>query len=371
MIPDWITLSQTAGTGNATITVTASSNTELSARMASLTVATTSKSAFVTVSQQPATPQPFEYLTFTMLGDGDISFTAENGITLYYTKDYGETWDSITPNRSVRTIPCFSGDVVQFSGDSESYLAYTNAKLISTAPHYVSGDMASLGSANFKFKGFFWGSTGLISAENLVLQQPTYSECFSQMFNGCTSLQKAPRLPFTTLVGYCYYEMFYGCTSLTTAPALPSTNLEEGCYERMFYGCTGLTTPPVLPATTLAKRCYQGMFNRCSSLATAPVLPATTLAINCYSNMFQSCTTLTIAPELPATTLVSYCYNLMFEGCTSLANIKCLATDISASYSHYYWVRYVAPTGTFTKATGVNWSEGVSGIPSGWTVVEE
>lgn len=40
------------------------------------------------------------------------------------------------------------------------------------------------------------------------------------MFNGCTSLTKAPALPATTLDFDCYYSMFNGCTSLTTAPTI-------------------------------------------------------------------------------------------------------------------------------------------------------
>ena len=34
------------------------------------------------------------------------------------------------------------------------------------------------------------------------------------MFYGCTSLQKAPKLPAKTLVNGCYTYMFQGCTSL-------------------------------------------------------------------------------------------------------------------------------------------------------------
>ena len=34
--------------------------------------------------------------------------------------------------------------------------------------------------------------------------------------------------------------MFYNCTNLTTAPALPATTLASNCYSNMFYGCTSL-----------------------------------------------------------------------------------------------------------------------------------
>jgi hypothetical protein len=128
----------------------------------------------------------------------------------------------------------------------------------------------------------------------------------------------------------------------------------------------------VLPATTLAARCYQSMFSDCTNLTTAPALPATTLAEGCYSGMFVGCTNLTTAPVLPATTLADYCYFNMFNGCTKLNSVTCLATNISASNATTNWLSSVAATGTFTKAAGMEgWTtNSASGIPSGWTVVD-
>ena len=34
--------------------------------------------------------------------------------------------------------------------------------------------------------------------------------------------------------------MFWNCTSLTTAPELPATTLASECYSGMFNGCTSL-----------------------------------------------------------------------------------------------------------------------------------
>lgn len=127
---------------------------------------------------------------------------------------------------------------------------------------------------------------------------------------------------------------------------LPSKELCAGCYESMFANCPRLTQAPELPATTLANSCYYSMFDGCTSLATAPELPATTLAPNCYRNMFN--------------------------GCTNLNYIKMLATDISAYYCLYYWVKGVSPTGTFVKSKDATWNvRGVSGIPNGWAVETE
>ena len=128
----------------------------------------------------------------------------------------------------------------------------------------------------------------------------------------------------------------------------------------------------VLPATTLTKRCYYRMFANQDGLTKAPKLPATTLADGCYGSMFQFCEKLTTAPELPATTLVANCYEGMFYYCTSLSSIKCLATSgINENGSTKEWLYSVAATGTFTKASGATWPEGINGIPSGWTTEAE
>ena len=208
-------------------------------------------------------------------------------------------------------------------------------------------------------------------------------DCYDGMFERCTSLAEAPELPATTLANNCYHYMFMSCTSLTKAPALPATTLTNNCYAGMFNGCTSLTKAPELPATTLASGCYSSMFNGCTSLTKAPELPATTLADACYYGMFWGCQSLTKAPELPATTLANYCYSGMFYGCGSLNEVRCQmpstisAEDIpkyttnSSSTTTYPWLSNVASTGTFYTNADANWPSGVSGIPTGWTRVNE
>ena len=181
----------------------------------------------------------------------------------------------------------------------------------------------------------FQGCTSLTAAPALPATTLTES-CYSNMFEGCTSLTTAPALPATTLAYQCYYEMFYNCTSLTTAPALPATTLAPNCYQAMFWGCTSLATAPALPATTLVQSCYSEMFYGCTSLTTAPALPATELAERCYNNMFLNCTSLVTAPALPATTLTENCYTGMFYGCTSLTTAPALpATTLAAGCYEY------------------------------------
>jgi hypothetical protein len=143
------------------------------------------------------------------------------------------------------------------------------------------------------------------------------------------------------------------------------------CYSDMFNGCSSLTTAPELPATTLAGYCYSYMFRNCTSLTTAPELPATTLTDNCYYYMFSNCTSLTKAPELPATTLADSCYRFMFNGCTSLNNININFSAWPTNAATADWVNNVSSTGTFTCPTALPEEFGYSRIPTGWTIVRK
>ena len=145
-------------------------------------------------------------------------------------------------------------------------------------------------------------------------------------------------------------------------------------FCKLFYQCEKLKFVSIdfLPATTLASNCYYRMFYDCTSLVNAPELPATTLYYDCYNSMFINCTSLVNAPALPATTLASDCYYTMFYGCSKLNYIKMLATDISAANCLSSWVLGVSSTGTFVKNPAMtSLPTGVSGIPSGWTVVND
>lgn len=186
-------------------------------------------------------------------------------------------------------------------------------------------------------------------------------------------------LPATTLTRGCYTRMFLNCKSLTAAPALPATTLAVSCYYNMFRGCSNLTDLSVfsetkLPASVLVPNCYRELFRECAKLTAVPkdLLPVTTLAERCYQQMFQGCNKITQIPDLPAGTLVTSCYSEMLKGCSALKNITCLATEgIGANNSTFDWVNGVnGEGGTFTKKNGATWSNGKSGIPNAWTVVE-
>ena len=312
----------------------------------------------ITINQTANDTDEPDYFYIESLGDGNTISVKNKGYgnidsvtpTLEYSTDKN-TWDIITFDwgygNHTTELPVtlntgekmyFRNDTRLFSNSSNKYISFS-----SSVSSNVGGDIRTLSNyldvnsetkpQNGMFYYLFYNNEYIVDASNLRLPYTTLvSDCYYNMFSGCSSLTVAPELPATTLASSCYNGMFSGCTSLTTAPVLPATTLASSCYLNMFSGCTSLTSAPELPATTLASSCYHSMFYGCTSLTTAPTLPATTLASNCYEFMFQNCTSLTTAPTLPATTLANNCYGSMFESCTSLVNTPQLpATTIAES----------------------------------------
>ena len=292
---------------------------------------------------------PYLHIPFTIeaLDSGNISWALDDK-TVQYSKN-GGSWETMD-NKT--TISVVEGDGVQFKGTNTDY----NYCTISTTMQFnVKGNIMSL-----------------TDGDEFETADAVNANGFNSLFYGCSYLVSAGdlKLPATTLANRCYLKMFQGCTSLTKAPELPATTLTEDCYNDMFQGCPSLTKAPELPATTLAAGCCYSMFAGCTSLTTAPKkLPATTLTEDCYSLMFDDCASLTKAPELPATTLAENCYNCMFQGCTSLNYIKAMFTTVPSTTYTDNWVNGVASTGTFVKNAAATWTTtGSNAVPSGWTI---
>lgn len=304
-------------------------------------------------------PFAYQYLTFIPLEDSTFSFSKRGtGNDIEYSID-GGAWTSLASEANTPTVG--AGHNIRWRAE--------------LTPSTVSG---SQGIGTFSASGLYdaMGNTmSLLYGDNYIGQTTlvgTYTFC--NLWRENSHIYRADRmvLPAMSLSTACYNIMFYKCTSLVTAPKLPATTLGMYCYDQMFSECTSLTTAPELPATTLALNCYSSMFKGCTSLTTIPKLQATELTSNCYYQMFNGCTSLTTILELPATILKNQCYRLMFSNCSRLNYIKCLAMDISASNCTYYWLSNVSPIGTFVKAAGMeDWPRNTSGIPSGWTVVDD
>lgn len=321
-----------------------------------------------------ATPLTLEV---TSVADGTTIVIKSPKVGMKYKKN-NEALVTINSTEDV-TINVAIGDKVAFYGNGTSITSYNGTNIKDgTAKVKVYGNIMSLvdeeGFANNKtltvdnaFNTLFFGNVQLTNASDLKLPATTLTtNCYANMFNGCTNLTTPPELPAKILAETCYYEMFMGCSSLTTAPELPAETLASGCYWLMFCGCSSLTTAPELPAKTLASSCYRLMFQGCTSLTTAPELPAKTLAPTCYYFMFHYCTSLTTAPKLPATELKNHCYQSMFENCYSLtkAYVKAAYTTTNAECTDMF--KGCTATGAILHTTSANQASWGTVIPTTW-----
>lgn len=255
-----------------------------------------------------------EYLTLEIISGGTLEFNSPNRFAVWltatkeYSRDNGQTWTAVN---SGSTINVNSGERINLRGVGTGEEFKWDLNIGGTAIFNAEGNIRSYA----RYAYYMFGRSNIVSAKNLIIEQGDWCDI-----------------------------MFSNCEKLVEAPALPAKKVSNNAYYGMFLSCTSLETAPALPATVLGKECYR--------------------------SMFAYCTSLTAAPELPAATLVDGCYRSMFDGCSKLAYIKCLATDISASDCLRRWVGGVSSTGTFVKAAGTVWPEGIAGIPKNWTVEE-
>ena len=291
--------------------------------------------SFTVPERGPAVDDITKPLTFKATQDGStvkLTSVGNPSGTFQTSRDRGNTWADYTIGTA---IPINTGDEVSFRAKSDRT------------------------SIQYNGSYFSFQMTGKIEAWNNVMSLYRTNDFAT----------------YESVVEYAFFSMFEGCTSLTKAPVLPATTLAKHCCLNMFKGCTSLTEAPELPATTLSEDCYSNMFDGCQSLTKAPALPATTLAMFCYWEMFKGCQSLTKSPELPEATLASRCCERMFEGCSSLNEVHCrMSSEYSSSQISSYakdWLSGVASTGTFYTNADAKWPSGASGIPTGWTRVNE
>lgn len=297
---------------------------------------------------------PYPYVTFTADADQTLSYT---GTDLQYSTD-GTTFQNLPADTPI-----------SFGGKKKLYLRGVN-------------NLDGTDNGDYKGVISFGNDTRVACKGDIrtLIDYATYQTVktnkavFAYLFKKCTQLTSAPELPITDVASECYQSMFEHCYALKEAPKLPATTVKVRSYAFMFSGCTSLKEAPALPATNLSDqdRCYAYMFQYCYALEKAPELPATTLGAWGYEYMFEGCRSLTVAPTLPAKTLIIGCYLGMFKGCTKLSSITMLATEgLNKTNVFKGWVDGVAATGTFTKAASATIPEGVDGIPTGWTVVNQ
>ena len=200
---------------------------------------------------------------------------------------------------------------------------FNHCSALKKAPEILATEL--IGSNNCH--GMFAWCTTLEEGPSALYAETLQDKCYAYMFQECKSLKKAPVIKAVKILtgeSHCKL-MFDSCSSLETVQDVlfaKETLMFPNICAYMFQGCTSLKKAPTLPSMNLNPDCYSYMFSGCTSLIDVPEsLPATTLEKNCYNSMFYGCTSLQKAPKLPAETLVSGCYSYMFRDCSSLNEV--------------------------------------------------
>lgn len=256
-----------------------------------------------------------EYLTFTMVSGGVITYLTKDTNNLYYRVN-GGAWSNAWTNQgqsgtSYRyTISALTGDRIEFKRNSTAVFGtlYGRQDAESSFPKYnVSGNIMSL----------------------------AYGDGFSQA--GAIETAKM----FSEGLGH-----------------------SGSGYDSGILNAANL----VLPATSLTSECYYSLLQNAYYMTAGPrELPAPTVPSNAYDNMFANDNNMVSGPRILGSTFGNGACMNMFYHCDSLQRIECLATSWQSN-SFYKWVEYVPATGTFVKHPNATWPTGVSGIPDGWTV---
>ncbi len=164
---------------------------------------------------------PQGYLSFKFVTDGTVKWQNVKG-DIEYSKNGGSTWTAFNG----ATVSATTGDEIWFKGSLTGGC----------------GANTETGSSKFYTSGYFFASGNIQSLCGFYNTLQVYH--FSYLFSKCSFLNIDENnkllLPATTLADNCYSSMFQGCTSLTKAPVLPAEEMLTNCYGFMFNGCTNL-----------------------------------------------------------------------------------------------------------------------------------
>ena len=218
---------------------------------------------------------PRDYLCFTLLEDYpasamvfqplEVKMSAEssevNANKKYWYKvnngDWIEfnvtTWSGVDNPHNLK-----KGDKVYIKGDAQnmntneySYIRVYRHEIYMPTKIQVSGDLSSLYDfgdtiPEYGFHGFFEAYDNYTT---LIFKDLTFGSltklspyCCWNMFNGNSTIVKAPELPATTLAAYCYAGMFGGCRKLNYVKAMFTDISAEGCLNGWLYGASPVGT---------------------------------------------------------------------------------------------------------------------------------
>lgn len=300
------------------------------------------------------------YLTMKFLEPGYICFkkgdSSAMSLTVYYSKNGGE-WTSVS-SANAEQIQVDNGDEIRWKGNNSAYTTTTDhpCQFSGSSTFNLYGNINSLLSgdtftetgdlAQYAFRKFFSGSR-VVDASNLYLNFNTVNiRSLSQLMSYCNDLIASPSsISAQTVNEYGIGAVCYMCKNLISGTSLyAGTTSGRSNYAQFYEGDTALTYVKEIVTNEATN--------------------------NCFDQAFYGCTSLKRAPDLLINTLKTSSFNKMFYNCSNLEYIKCLATNPSAAFSGN-WVYGVKETGTFVKLSGVTWTIGVNGIPTGWVVQEE
>lgn len=337
------------------------------------------------------------YLCFTALEDGTFTFRIGSGISvgnysyIEYSVDECRTWTKVSNTNNVEvtaTTPTLSvGDKVYWRGSGVRLNSYSDVNrtcsFSSSGMFNASGELLSilqLGVINptysameREFYKLFYGTKIVDASDMLISTAIAVNNCCFEMFRECILMTYPPKILATQAAGTdCYSNMFYGCTSLLESIEINISSLSNSCCRGMFYGCTNLVRAKPIHSTSAAGRSLQSMFENCTSLKTAPIIYIEEFT-NTHSMdyMFNGCTSLETIPILPAQILLDNSYYQLCQNCIKLSYVKMLAIDISASNATFRWMNHVQTIfGIFVKHIDAQWTDtGVSGVPTNWTII--
>ena len=207
--------------------------------------------SFIVPERGPAVDDITKPLTFKATQDGSTVLLGKYGNpygAFQTSRDGGNTWEDYTfSDRYGTAITLNIGDEVSFRSktDRTSIQRYTDYFLFK-----MTGKIEAWHNVMSLYR------TNDFATYNTVLVYAFY-----KLFEGCTSLIKAPELPATKLADYCYGSMFSLCQSLTKVPELPATTLAQNCYQYMFAGCLSLKEVRVSATTTAKNALYNWLKN--------------------------------------------------------------------------------------------------------------
>ena len=431
---NWLSIDKTSGTGNAEITLTASSYEELVDRTTSLKIQGISANAILNVRQNALVPQ-IEIegdLVFPSYGGertisikSNIGWRIENGDWYNFSITQGSANKKIS---TTITVDSNGGDerraeIPIYKNDSNIIIGYitltqNNANLTVEVPtdvencFYIEPTVTDGRVIDIQF-GFEGSVTDNYDRSSYIFY---YEDSTWKMFKPATAWNEFPILKIQKRV---YFKEFYrrntynrwylkfnitgdvnvggDLSTLLGDVENPygynTTNARDADF--LFKDCPIVNASQLVLPTKMYDSAYSNMFQNCSKLIAAPKLPATTLATYCYTYMFGGCTSLTTAPELPATDLEHACYAHMFDNCSKLENAPLLPARILKDRCYVYmffncvklshiemlglvmgdgslgnWVTGVNASGTFVKADNVTLETGNNGIPDGWSITE-